>query len=79
MYFNIERQLGKLAKVTAFLENKQKIHCGSISAPFAGSQASANADVLVPEQADRARGKESAFVRAKSGKAAFAASPGAVK
>jgi hypothetical protein len=79
VYSNIERQLGKLAKVTAFLEYKQNFIAAAICLCL---QAVGPARVQTSFSGARrwsAEGRKSAFARAKSGKAAFAASPGAVK
>jgi hypothetical protein len=61
VYSNIERQLGKLAKVTAFLEYKQKFYCGSILSLFAGIRAGANANVLFRSKEVERGGKEERF------------------
>jgi hypothetical protein len=61
VYSNIERQLSKLAKVTAFLEYKQKNYRGSILSLFADSRASANVDVLFGSKEVERGGKEERF------------------
>jgi hypothetical protein len=61
VYSTIERQLGKLAKVTAFHSTNKKLYRGSILSLFACSRAGANADVLFRSKEVERGGKEERF------------------